>query len=33
MMLLGKIDEGSTLNVENPAEPSTKLKTKVSIGL
>ena len=28
-----KLDEGNTLNVKSPVEPSTKLKTKVSIGL
>ena len=28
-----KLDEGNTLNVKSPVEPSTKPKTKVSIGL
>ena len=28
-----KIDQGNTLNVTNPVEPSTKPKTKVSICL
>ena len=29
----GKLDEGNTMTVKSPVEPSTKLKTKVSIGL
>ena len=33
MMLLEKLDGGKTLNVKSPVEPSTKPKTKVSIGL
>ena len=28
-----KLDEGNTLTVKSPVEPSTKPKTKVSIGL
>ena len=29
----GKTDEGNTMTVKSPVEPSTKPKTKVSIGL
>ena len=28
-----KIDQGNTLNIKNPVEPSTKPRTKVGIGL
>ena len=29
----GKLDEGNTMTVKTPVEPTTKPKTKVSIGL
>ena len=32
-VLLGEIDGGNTLNIENPVQEPTKPKTKVSIGL